>query len=205
MIVSLALSIGAKAATVKFMSDGPTPPGVNDCDGDFGDNPNCVYVSEDNYYFSGAGAADAGVAASYTTNNYGTLNQIAKVDDPFTSPDVSGGSILGAGTFAFEVVGSDLKWTYNPNGSLAAIFAFSVKGGNTYNLWELDTAPTLSGGQQAFTGWFSPKGSATSDISHVTFFGKELAPIPLPAGGLLLITAIGGLGLAARRRRRKAA
>jgi hypothetical protein len=190
----------ASAATLKFTSDGPTPPGVNDCSGDFGSPPNCVYESQDDYYFSGPGA---GAAAAYTTNNYGTLNQIAKIDDPFdATPVVSAGSILGAGTFAFEVIGSDLKWTYNPNGSLAAVFAFSIKGGNKYNVWEFDTAPTASGGSQMFTGWFSPQGNSTSDISHITFFGKEIAAIPLPAGGLLLITALGGLGMASRRLRK---
>jgi hypothetical protein len=202
-VASLLLASEAMAATVKFESDGPSPPGVNDCSGDFGTSPNCVYVSEDNYYFDGPGADDAGVATSYTTNNYGTLNQIAKVDSPFaTTPIVSAGSILGAGVFTFEVDGGNLKWTYNPNGSLAAVFAFSVKGGNMYNLWELDIAPTAGGLQQMVSGWFAPQGNDVDDISHVTFFGKELAAVPLPAGGILLITALGGLGFTARRRRK---
>jgi len=41
------------------------------------------------------------------------------------------------------------------------------------------------------------------EISHVSLYTTP-APIPLPAAGFLLIGALGGLGLAARRRRRGA-
>lgn len=40
-------------------------------------------------------------------------------------------------------------------------------------------------------------------LSHVTLYGTP-APIPVPAAGLLLLTALGGLGVAARRRRKAA-
>jgi len=36
-------------------------------------------------------------------------------------------------------------------------------------------------------------------ISGLSF--EHVAPIPLPAGGVLLLTALGGLGIAARRRK----
>lgn len=38
-------------------------------------------------------------------------------------------------------------------------------------------------------------------LSHVSLYGSP-APIPVPAAGILLITALGGLGIAARRRRK---
>jgi hypothetical protein len=39
------------------------------------------------------------------------------------------------------------------------------------------------------------------DISHVSLYVSTPSPIPLPAAGVLLIGALGGLGLLARRRR----
>jgi hypothetical protein len=42
-----------------------------------------------------------------------------------------------------------------------------------------------------------------SGLSHISNYGV-VAPVPLPAAGLMLITALGGLGFAARRRRKAA-
>lgn len=42
------------------------------------------------------------------------------------------------------------------------------------------------------------------NISHVSLYVSGMAPVPLPAAGFLLIGALGGLGLMARRRRRAA-
>lgn len=49
--------------------------------------------------------------------------------------------------------------------------------------------------------WMAVSGTG-GGLSHFTEFG--VAPIPLPAAGFLLIGALGGLGFAARRRRRTA-
>lgn len=42
------------------------------------------------------------------------------------------------------------------------------------------------------------------EISHVSLYVSNMAPIPLPAAGFLMLGALGGLGLLARRRRRAA-
>jgi hypothetical protein len=39
------------------------------------------------------------------------------------------------------------------------------------------------------------------DVSHISVYSNVVAAIPLPAGGLLLVGALGALGLAKRRRR----
>ncbi len=65
-------------------------------------------------------------------------------------------------------------------------FAWSVSGGFTNADWALVCAPEF-------------QDCTLNGLSHVTLFA---APIPVPAAGILLITALGGLGFAARRRRK---
>lgn len=45
-----------------------------------------------------------------------------------------------------------------------------------------------------------PGQSTEQTVSHLTIY-SNIAPIPLPAAGVLLIGALGGLGIAARRRK----
>ncbi len=69
----------------------------------------------------------------------------------------------------------------------------------------------LIGSKGPFAGTYLSmfqKNSNPGDISHVTLYGRlkdnnEPPPIPLPAGGLLLLTGLAGLGAASRRRKRK--
>lgn len=57
-----------------------------------------------------------------------------------------------------------------------------------------------TGGLQTFT--WNGQASSGAGISDWDTFG--VAPVPLPAGGLLLMGALGGLGLVKRRRRKAA-
>ena len=64
---------------------------------------------------------------------------------------------------------------------------------------ETTLVKNLSGGTLELTWKATGRGAG---LSHYTEFGA--VAIPLPAGGLLLITALGGLGIAVRRRRKVA-
>ena len=69
----------------------------------------------------------------------------------------------------------------------------ALKLGNNYAFIRNDSPGTLR------LEW-DKTGSGGFGLSNITEFGT--AVIPLPAGGLLLLTALGGLGIAARRRRK---
>lgn len=90
------------------------------------------------------------------------------------------------GTFTVDATGFDdvlLVFKTGTGGSTPGFAAFSLTpAGFTEGEW----AVTLQQG-----------------LSHVSLYGAP-APIPLPAAGLLLLTAIGGLGFGARRRRKAA-
>ena len=85
----------------------------------------------------------------------------------------------------------------NPFTTSALYILMKIGGGNTFNT--VLVRNETNGGSLELT-W---DGNSASGLSHVTEFGGAV-PIPHPAGGLLLITALGGLGIAVRRRRKVA-
>jgi len=89
-------------------------------------------------------------------------------------------------------------WSFTQGAMGGNPFLIVLKQSNNpgYAVWLFDGASAAS-----FSGTWSVAWSNTNDISHLSVYGNP-SPIPLPAGGLLLITALGGLGFAARRRRK---
>lgn len=83
-------------------------------------------------------------------------------------------------------------WKYTPGAGDPAITAYAVKAGKGYNLFTNLTPDEALGG-----GWYTPD---RKGISHITFFDTGMSPVPLPAGGLLLLGALGALGLMRRRK-----
>lgn len=75
------------------------------------------------------------------------------------------------------------SFTYTPGAGDPLITAFAVKAGNGYNLYT-DLTPGESFGMD----WATPGGKG---LSHITFFDGGIPTVPLPAGGLLLVTGIG--------------
>lgn len=100
----------------------------------------------------------------------------------FSAPDVAGGSSSGGA--GFLVLG----------GILSA-------GGL---VWQDFGIGEIAFGQGSVLGFdlheVAQGGFGTSTTSGITFTANTLAPIPLPATGLLLVGALGGLGLLRRRK-----
>lgn len=108
------------------------------------------------------------------------------------------GSTTNTGDVTMSINASDNYWSLlNPLGY--TMLGISVKQGNGYAFYILDAAEPLFG--EWFTGDnTNPTGS---DVSHINAWYKgdpAVPPVPLPAAGLMLLAAIGGL-FGARRRK----
>lgn len=92
-------------------------------------------------------------------------------------------------------------WTISSwSGVSAAVLV--LKGGNGFAAYLLDISAGLTG--QWITQVLLNGGGKQPQISHVSLYtsaGMPPSSVPLPAAGLLMIGALGGLGLLRRRRK----
>lgn len=76
---------------------------------------------------------------------------------------------------------------------IGSFFEF-LAGGSTANYISIDNGPLPSS--------FTTNGSAVGNYSGNFSISRSVAAVPIPAAGFLLIGALGGLGLAGRRRKK---
>jgi len=104
-----------------------------------------------------------------------------------------GDSSVSSPKFTFSFGGGD--WTIGNTHGYAHV-ALSIKEGNGYAFYVLDTSDPLFG--EYGTG--NNSSASGTGYSHATVWYKGVPAIPLPATGLLLIGALGGFGLMRRKR-----
>ena len=115
-----------------------------------------------------------------------------------TSNDTSGDYMTSGLVFGVPVpVPNQTTWSIlNPFGYSEIMITF--KQGNSFSAFLLDSAEALAG----LWGTAGP-GKSTNDLSHASIYyrGDPMAPVPLPAAGLLLAGGLGAMGMLRRRRR----
>ena len=119
--------------------------------------------------------------------------KINQVGDGFGTPDPAGILSASFGNDLLSGTWSVTSWAGIEKAMLV------LKGGNGFAAYLLDLSAGLSG--EWVTQALTNNGGNQPALSHVSLYTTP-APIPVPAAGLLLITALGGLGVAARRRRK---
>lgn len=140
----------------------------------------------------------------------GTFSSLSNNGDanfsPNTSPSSSGTEQIPGWSFnnVLELLASSdtpapINGLNAAGRSVAATFDYLAGTGITDIIAAVDAGNLVFGLQVQ-----SIEGASALGQSDSAQYQVVSAPIPLPAGGLLLITALGGLGLAARRRRKAA-
>lgn len=159
------------------------------------------------------GATDAGVSASTDCDQASplgpggntTLTQMNE-QDIFTTETWSLADKINVpsmvGSYLKITFASDLKsgtWSLLDGLAFSAgeFYAIALKSATNSFVYLLDTSATA--GTWSMVDFLGPQGQQQA-LSNITLFGTSSpAPIPLPATGVLLIAALGGLGLMRRR------
>jgi hypothetical protein len=171
-LLTVSFPLSTEAAPFSFDTSGSG----NDCAGALGNPPNCSYKDSPmiiKYDFTEGGAI--------SEKTFGVFNSIDGDEFTFTI-DLENGESSGTGS-----------WTYTPGIGDPAVTAFSVKGGNGYNVYT---------GSGTFSNtWSAPDGKG---VSHITFFDTDGSlqenPIPVPSTIGLMGIGLLGLGWLSRRK-----
>jgi hypothetical protein len=149
-------------------------------------------------------------AGCYAVGN-GNVNGSAENDPLLTGSDTVNGTIdyVSAPIDDLAFIAEIDDWTQVEGGgqdgiitgtididSLGAAYedlVLAIKFGNDW------VSFLISGDDNPFTYSIDPKQGG--GVSHVNLYGVPVAPIPVPAAGLLLLGGLGALGLARRRRK----
>nr|WP_309502592.1 VPLPA-CTERM sorting domain-containing protein [uncultured Roseovarius sp.] len=144
--------------------------------------------------------SDATDAACFTGNDTNQINPNGKKSAPMV--------LFGHSDWVLAdktdetVVGSPITFTTNPtNGAKSGRWEVADWAGRTTG----DVVITLKAGNGfgAFlvdTDYFSGTWLATKGLSHASIYYRGVTPVPLPAGGFLLLSALAGLGFTRYRR-----
>ncbi len=172
-----------------------------------------------------AGNADHGISTGDVTGNAGGSSDCwgaFKGNDPGPSGDGieidqtvydftakidfgAGGNVLSGTDIGLDAVNGGAgpgTWSFDMGALGGNPFLIVLKKANNpgYAVWLFEGTAADS-----YFGSFSIAWRNTSDASHISIYSSStLTTMPLPAGGILLVTALGGFGIAARRRRRMA-
>ena len=147
---------------------------------------------------NGSECAQQGGFSSCTLDSFDTLikfdGALAKDDTSSKYTTLSGAEF----TLSFVQGKTSGTWSYTPGVGDPVLTRLLVSAGNNDQIFDITG---LSSGT-----WQTPfvtKNNKTKqqELSHLTFFGEMPAAVPLPATGLLLAGALGGLGLIRKRRR----
>lgn len=164
-----------------------------------------------------AGSAQATIVYATTVDTYtqgagvkgvrsNTANALGTPDGKFLSLGLGGSAIFSFGT-KFIAKGAVFEVTWgNVSKHQESADIYGIVGGMAKLLGSISNA---SDGSFDFAGIFdqlrfvdtSPLGKGSKDGFDIDALNVTPAPVPVPAGGLLLLSAVGGIAMLRRRKR----
>lgn len=203
IVGGISMPTGASAATCQFGTEDDYTASADvwtstDCVGELEGNDAIGNNSGSNVDLNDAQNFTSGALFGSTNWELDTKIEVSgNEDDGFFFDTADPNGRLSAGLEDDALSGS---WSVgNWNGVEKATLV--LKGGNGFAAYLLDLTAGLEGEWSTQALFVGKNNNNNPTLSHVSLYTTP-SPIPLPAAGWLLITALGGLGIAARRRRK---